>query len=545
MQTSLFTGISGLNANLSSMSVVGNNIANVNTIGFKSSRVTFSEVLSQTLSGTNQIGLGVNMSSIQKIFSQGAFKTTGNILDMAISGDGFFILRDPTINATYYSRAGQFQTDKDGYIVNPEGLRLQGYMANASGVLGNDLEDIRLSTNTVAPNPTSEVKITANLDSNSSITGYVFTSGSNDEIAFTYGTNNYTVSLITDGGLTSGSAYDGGSVAAAIKAALESQVSSATFTVTYDDQTGKFTVTNDSSNSSNLTLDWSSSSSASILGFNSASSGAITPGNSDTSDNAGGAFFLAKAGETSNFSTPITVYDSLGNAHVVTIYFRKDELSSVGNVWEWYAVVDSTDTTSGSTEIQARGTITFNTSGALYSESAITYPTGGFDFTGGADQDQQINFEFGTSIAQGGTGTDGTTQYGSNSAVSSLEQDGYAAGTLQRLTIDLDGILTGIFSNGRDRVLAQVLLADFPSPVGLSNAGRNLFVETYDSGQRLINAPGSAGLGLIHASTLELSNVDIAQEFVNMITAQRGFQANSRIITTTDDILAEMVNLKR
>ncbi len=553
MQSALYTGISGLNANMDKLSVIGNNIANVNTIGFKGSRVTFGDVLSQTLSGgsgTSQIGLGVEMTSIQKMFSQGAFETTSSTLDMAVSGNGFFIVKDSVLNSNYYTRAGQFETDKDGYIINPEGLRLQGYMANSSGVLQNTVQDLQLSTSTIAPNATANATLTANLDSNSSITGYVFTSGSNEGIRFSVdgGTTWLTASLITDGGLSSGNAYDGGSVAAAIKAALEAANGTAdTYTVDYDGQTGKYTVTNNTGNTGTLVLDWSSgsSTSAGLLGFNAVSSGPLAAGASTTSNNAGGAFSLSNAGDTSNFSTPVTVYDSLGNAHVVTMYFRKDSLGTTGNNWEWYAVVNGTDTTSGSTEIQAQGTLSFTTAGALNSESAVTYPSGGFNFTGGAGQSQLISFDFGTSIAQGGTGTDGTTQYGTTSGVSMLTQDGYSSGTLQRISIDADGVISGIFSNGRDLTIGQVLLANFASPVGLTSAGNNLYQETYDSGQPLVGAAGSSGRGTIQSSTLELSNVDIAQEFVNMITAQRGFQANSKIITTTDEILAELVNLKR
>jgi len=551
MQSSLYTGISGLNANMSNLSVIGNNISNVNTVGFKGSRVTFGDVLSQTLtggSGTNQVGLGVAMGSIQKVFNQGAFETTGNTLDLAISGNGFYMVADPTLNTTYFTRAGQFSTDKDGYVTNPEGLRLQGYMANAAGTLQNTVADLQLTTKTITPSATTSAVLNANLDSNTDVTGFVFTAGTNDQISFDVAGTPCTASLVTDGGLVSGSAATGAEVASAIKSAIQAQNGNGdTYTVTYDDQTGIFTIENDTGNAADITIDWGASSSATLLGYSGAGSTAIAVGSDDSAavKAAGGAFDLNAAGDTSNFSTPVTVYDSLGNDHVVTLYFRKDSLGATGNTWEWFGVVDAAESTSGATEIQAQGSITFNTSGALYSESATVYPTGGFNFTGGALQNQMITFDFGTSITQGSTGTDGTTQYGTSSGVSMLTQDGYSSGTLQRVSIDQDGIVKGIFSNGNDLTLGQVLLADFSSPVGLESAGMNLYKETYDSGQPLIGEPGSAGRGLVKSSTLELSNVDIAREFVNMITAQRGFQANSKIITTTDELLAELVNLKR
>ncbi len=552
MQSSLYTGISGVNANMANLSIISNNIANVNTVGFKGSRATFSDIMSQTLAtdGTSQIGLGVTMSSIQKIFSQGTFESTSNALDLAISGNGFYMVNDPTLGSTFYTRAGQFDVDKDGYVVNPEGKRLQGYMANASGVLQNTIQDLQLNTNTIQPNATTAATVSANLDSNATITGFVFTAGTNDDIRFSVdgGTTWLTASVVTDGGLSSGASTTGASVGAAIKAALEAANGTTdTYDVSFNDQTGLFTITNGAGNSGTLVLDWGSalSTSGTLLGFSAASSGAIAAGSSDVSDAAAGDFFLSSAGDTTNFSTPVTVYDSLGNGHLVTLYFRKDSLGAIGNSWDWYAVVNGTDTTSGSTEVQAQGTVTFDTAGALYQESPITYPGGGFNFSGGAAQAQAISFDFGTSIAQAGTGTDGTTQYGTSSSVSTLSQDGYSSGSLQRIGIDQAGMINGVFSNGQTLTLGQVLLADFASEAGLSSVGNNLYQETFESGQALIGAPGVSGTGLIQSSTLELSNVDLAQEFVNMIVAQRGFQASSKSITTTDQVLAELVNLIR
>ncbi|MBE9528947.1 MAG: flagellar hook protein FlgE [Proteobacteria bacterium] len=550
MNSALFTGISGINANMSVLSVIGNNVANVNTTGFKGSRATFSDILSQSLTGNSQIGLGVSLSAIQKSFAQGAFETTGNILDMAVSGDGFFLVQDPALNSTLYTRAGQFSIDKNGKVVNPDGYELQGYLADTSGALQNTVADLVISTGSIAPNASTSISIEANLDSNAPITGFVFTTGSNEDIYFSIdgGTAWLTADLVTDGSLVSAGANTGAAVAVALKDALEAANGIAdTYTVTFDDQTGLFTINNDAGNAGTLVLDWShaNTTSETVLGFTAASSGNIAAGASDTSDVAAGAFTLAKAGDTSNFTTPVTVYDSLGNAHVLTMYFRKDSLGATGNIWDWYATVPATDSTSGVEQIQASGTITFNTSGALYSESSVTYATGGFDFTGGAAQDQTISFNYGTSVAEGGTGKDGSTQYGTDSGISALTQDGYSSGTLRSISIGQDGVILGVYSNGRDLTLGQVLLASFASQEGLKSAGSNLYTETFNSGQPIVGSPGSSGRGLVQANTLELSNIDIAQQFVNMITAQRGFQASSRIITTTDELLAELVNLKR
>jgi len=430
--TSLFSGVSGLNANGAALSVIGNNIANVNTVGFKSSRASFADVLSQSLggaAGTSQIGRGVLLSSVGANFTQGSFETTANGLDLGVDGDGFFLVQD-TAGATFYTRAGQFSVNKDGDLVNPEGLALQGYQADANGAIIGTLSGINVSSSTTPPNATQTVRIVSNLDSR------------------------------------------------------ETEI----------------------------------------------------PTGFDSTDPTG----------TSHFSTAISVYDSLGNSHLVTAYFTKVDTGVAGNTWQWSAVSDG----SAGSAVMGRGYLGFDTSGTLTTESA-TPPAGlpaafsDFDFTGGATQSQAITFNFGTSLAEGGTGLDGTTQFGSTSATIFQNQDGYASGALRSVGVNQEGIVTGLFTNGQTRVLGQVALGIFNSPQGLTRMGRNLYAESSDSGQPITGFPNSAGRGRLLPSSLELSNVDLAEEFIRMITAQRGFQANSRVITTTDSILEELVNLKR
>jgi flagellar hook protein FlgE len=216
------------------------------------------------------------------------------------------------------------------------------------------------------------------------------------------------------------------------------------------------------------------------------------------------------------------------------------------------------DTTLGIVRVGS-GTLTFNTDGTLDRESpVIRYDTGTtsgtagtapgqlqIDFVG-ATPDQQIAMDFGTSVTtDGGTGLDGTTQFGSTSALVQLTQNGFSAGTLQAFSVDSNGTISGRFSNGQLRPLAQVALARFPDPIGLIRMGKNTFAESGTSGQPLIGVPESAGLGRVLSNSLELSNVDLGESFIEMIAAQRGFQANSRVITTSDEILQELVNLKR
>lgn len=427
MLTSLFTAVTGMNANGTALSVIGDNVANMNTTGFKSSRASFGDILSQSI-GSSQIGRGSMLTSVAPEFTQGAFENTANVLDMAIDGDGLFIVHDAS--GTYYTRAGQFSVDKNGFVVNPTGQRLQGYLYTATGLATSGLGDIDVSSMNSAPNATATVNITANLDSRETIPA---------------------------------------------------------------------------------------------------------------------AFDITDPNGTSNYSSSITVFDSLGNGHLVNIYFRKSAETATGNTWEWYGVVGASDSASGAVEIQAQGTIDFTNNGELDTESAIVYPlaSGGFDFNGGAALGQAISLDFGTSITEGGNGLGGTTQFGSASSTIFQSQDGYAPGDLKNITIDQDGTMTGIFTNGQTRSIAQIALAKFLAPTELTKMGKNLYAESYDSGQPIISIPGTSGTGTVLSNTLEQSNVDLAEEFVKMILSQRGFQANSRVISASDELMVELVNLKR
>ncbi|MCC6544149.1 MAG: flagellar hook protein FlgE [Nitrospirae bacterium] len=439
--TSLFTGISGLNANGTSLSVIGNNIANVNTVGFKASRAAFSDVLSQSLTGSSgsQIGRGVYLSDVSTLFSQGSMETTSSALDFGIDGEGFFLVND-SAGTSYYSRAGQFSINKEGYIVNPEGYFLQAYQANSTGNATSTIGNIDVSSNTTPPNTTSNVQVTANLDSS--------------------------------------------------KAPIAS------------------------------------------------------------------GFDINDVGNSYHFSNSLTVYDSLGNQHQVTTYYTKiheDTAGGTGNYWQWNAVADGAT----GTEVMGRGYLQFDSSGALVAENTADMdidPVSGlglasvisdFNFKGGGVQNQAINFDFGTSITEGGSGLDGTTQFGSASTTVFMNQNGYAAGSLKSINVNQSGIISGLFTNGQTRTIGQIVIGMFTNPEGMTKIGKNLYAQSFDSGQPVLGSPDNGGRGRILANTLELSNVDLAEEFVKLITTQRAFQANSRIITTTDSMLEELVNLKR
>ena len=237
----------------------------------------------------------------------------------------------------------------------------------------------------------------------------------------------------------------------------------------------------------------------------------------------------------------MTVYDSLGNAHEVTVYYRK----TGANAWEWHAMADGAEVTGGTpgTPFEgASGTLTFTTDGMLDTE---TTSASSWDFVD-ATPGQAVTFDFGDSITtDSGTGMSGTTQYASPSTNTGISQDGYGAGEVAGISIGQDGTIEGVFTNGQRRVLGQVAVADFASVDGLERAGQGLWIETQASGEAVVGAAGTGGRGAVVAGALEGSNVDLAREFVDLIAYQRGFSANGRIVSTADEMYQELVNLKR
>ncbi len=529
--TSLYTGISGLNSNGAALSVIGDNIANMNTTGFKAAKANFGDVLSSTFSGgsgASQIGRGSFLSSVSPQFSQGSFETTANGLDLAVDGSGFLIVQaaDGTRN---YTRAGSMRLDRDGFIVNPEGLSLLGYQFDATGASTGVIDTLNIASLSSSPSTTGNIRITANLDSRS---------GGNSIIVDT--TNN--TIIFNDGATRTATLTPGTYTADQLATEITTQMEAAnggtdTYTVSFDSDTQRFTIVNDTGNTNSIDIEWENAgtTATAILGFTSLDHPAIAVAASTTSDEAvplyQPAFDVANPSNTSNFSSSITVYDSLGNAHQVTVYFRKDSVSSTGNQWEWFAVIPASEATSGINTIGSQGTINFSSSGAY---AGMTTSTPSFDFIGGAAQGQAINMDL-TAL----------TQYGSTSATVFQNQDGFGSGALQSVSISSNGIITGVFTNGQTRGVGQIALAKFVAPEGLTKQGNNLFTESYDSGPPVIGEPESAGQGSVLSSTLELSNVDLANEFVGMISAQRGFQANSRVVTATDEIMQELVNMTR
>ncbi|MCC6812216.1 MAG: flagellar hook protein FlgE [Deltaproteobacteria bacterium] len=271
-----------------------------------------------------------------------------------------------------------------------------------------------------------------------------------------------------------------------------------------------------------------------------ATANATINANLDSGATVPAAFSTADPYGTSSFSTSVTAYDSLGNARKIDVFFR----NAGGGTYEWYALTDGSNVTGGTagTPFQgANGTLTFNTSGAL---DTVTGNASTWNFLG-ATAGQALNFDFGDAIAAGGTGLAGSTQFAGASTVQKLEQDGYSAGTIRGISIGDDGVITGSFSNGQKRTIGQVVVATFPSDAGLDRLGSSMFGQTAASGAAMLGDPSTGARGRVVSGSLEQSNVDLGKEFVDLIALQRGFQANSKIVTTADEMLQETMQLKR
>ncbi|MFT5726648.1 MAG: flagellar hook protein FlgE [Desulforhopalus sp.] len=433
ISSAFYSGVSGLNTNSQAMSVIGNNLANTNTVGFKGSRHVFADLLSGSINGsggTSQVGRGVGVSQIDQVFSQGTFESTESNLDVAIEGDGFFVLKEVGDDTTYYSRAGAFRFNDEGYLVNPEGLRVQGKLFGADGELapGNATEIQVKNTGLIQGSATSAVTLTTNLDSTSAI-------------------------------------IDPAIVLAG-----------------------------------------------------------VIPGD-DT---------------TYNYSTSTQVFDSLGNPHLLTSYFVKTGEN------QWESAWSAEDTNVPPNILQGE----YVNDAPIVAGEMLGFTEDGI--LDGNALDPQVDTTatiLGIDWANGTTPTDltvtfNTTQFNSDSVVLSQDQNGFGAGSLTDVEIDGEGAVTAFYSNGESTKVANIVLAKFINPNGLRTAGSNLFTAGEEAGAARVGIP-DAELGSIFTNSLELSNVDMGVEFVRMITVQRGFQANSKIITTVDELLGELINLKR
>ncbi|MBX3620526.1 MAG: flagellar hook protein FlgE [Rhizobacter sp.] len=415
-------GLSGLNAASKNLEIIGNNVANANTYGAKASRAEFGDVYAAALGagGTSGIGIGVGLQAVTQQFTQGSVTTTANSLDLAINGSGFFEVKQN--GQTLYSRNGQFQVNKDGFIVTNQGAQLLGYPADGQGVIQPGVATpLQLPTAGIEPAATTEIAMEMNLDSRAATTLPATTPQVNFSDASTY-----------------------------------------------------------------------------------------------------------------NNATSLTVYDQRGQDVALTYYFQKAGTDS----WNVYVTANGTSVAvDGAGDPAPVTTMTFPTSGG-----APTAPTGPITL----DIPASVNANGADTLPITGIQLDLTqaTQYGAGFGVTNLTQDGYAPGQLSGLTIERTGIVMATYSNGQSKPAGQIELSTFRNTQGLKPLGGNLWARTYESGDPVVGTAGQGNLGVLQSGALEESNVDLTGELVNMITAQRIYQANAQTIKTQDQVLQTLVNLR-
>ncbi len=531
-------GLSGLNASAKQLDVIGNNVANGNTVGFKGSRTEFADVFANSLASSNtQSGIGVRVANISQQFGQGAITATHNPLDIAITGNGFFRMQDLQ-GSLSYTRNGQFQLDKDGYVVN-NGQQLTGYGVNTAGQLlqGGTPVPLQIQTANIGARATGSsgaadagVNLVMNLNASKPIinrgTTGVNLSGINLDNTSPDGTVVAIPGVTVQDSLGNNQTLD-------LYLTKRTGVSNV-WDVSYDLNGGPTTAVatpltfNTAGNlvggsPVNITATPLGSNTQVILSANFAGITQLAAGTSTgaaTTTNSIG--LVATDPSTFSNSTPATVYDAQGVSHTLTFYFSKTAV----NTWEVQTSFD------GGTPTLAPNPLTFSGAGQLVGGTPLAFSTN-LTPPSGATSPFGFNVYF-----------DDSTQFGSPFGVNVLSQDGYADGVLTGLSVAKDGLIQGRYSNGQNRTVGQVVLVNFANVQGLQPLGDNRWAETYASGQARVGAPGSTDLGMLQSAALEDSNVDMTAELVNMITAQRSYQANAQTIKTQDQIMQTLVNLR-
>ena len=577
MMRSLFSGVSGLKSHQTRMDVIGNNIANVNTIGFKSSRVTFADTLYQTqtgasaptstVGGTNpkQIGLGVGVASIDLLFTDASTQATGKNTDLALSGNGLFVVsRDAAGKDKYYTRAGAFSFDANyNYVVPGSGYHVVGWNADENGNIDTKStpEGIRIkdAMRSMGAKATKTVTYKGNMNSSvPMITKIVDEKGTEVPAGQT--------AIV-------GSEKDFVPVATGRKYTTKLETDP-TFDKTKDVYNADATVAgNDAPDLYDLPSGVDVGATSLTLTLSDGTTRTITAKSS----------YRYKVGESLPITTISTVYDSLGNEHKVPLLFTKAPSGSAPlgidkwrvslspgkyqyNVKEedpknpgtWKMVtkefLDPYDPTSGTSSTDSQTTIAEvdgTTKVAMKSQTLEFDQNGKYVRGSGAPKLNLTNGAGSLSSSTGKASADMTvnvdltslTQYSGSDTIKA-DYDGNAAGTLKEINTDQSGILTGTYTNGEKRSLAQVAVAQFDNAPGLTKSGANLYAESNNSGTANIKTVSALGLTLT-PSALEMSNVDIANEFADMVVTQRGFQSNSKIITVGDEMLETVINMKR
>ncbi len=457
MMRSMYSAVSGLRIHQSKMDTIGNNIANVNTIGFKKGQVTFQEVFSQVVrgassptggkGGTNpqQIGMGASMGSISTIHTKGPGQRTDNATDLMIDGEGFFVVsNDANFANRYYTRAGNFSLDRDGNLVTADGFKILGYGADKEGNILSDITNIKINMSDIkAPTATENIIFRGNLDSR-----------------------------------------------------MEDLDSKKIDTVIYDSLGNSYTLTFSivKDSSSNWTLSASKLTDRATGNYTESLLGLIDGGNDVDS--------ISLEFDANGKLIDVGGEDALNNTFKILL-------------------------TGG-----GLNGIAFDTDREGVTLGTPVDPAGDFDDIVLFDSDVEDSLK-------------NLHQYANEFDFKPYMMNGNTSGSLEGFSIDDQGVVTGVFTNGERKALGQIMLAKFDNPMGLQKLGGNMFVDTRNSGEAQYGGAGLGGFGALSPGNLEMSNVDISLEFTEMITTQRGFQANSRVITTSDEMLQELVNLKR
>jgi flagellar hook protein FlgE len=536
LMKSLGSAVSGLRAFQTKMNVIGNNIANVDTPGFKGSDVSFADMFSQSIgsgggsedapNASSQVGLGVNIAAISRDFGHGSLQSTGVDTDLSIKGDGFFIVSNGGQN--YLTRAGDFAFNKEGYLVTPNGERVQGYNANNNGqiVSGGTTDDVRVDFNHVMqPQATGKVFVAGNLNADTSKTQIsqaqlAFTKNdsvasgntdladldqaqnlqSGDTINFDITSNDGTAQSITY-------TYQTGDTLGDLTDSLNNQLDSKSIDGKFTLVDGLMVLRADKPGDSQLKVD----------GVN------VTNDDIDIPN-----FQVTQQGSTNSHNISSTVYDDLGKAHTLVLKLTQTD----NNDWNYEAsFLNGENISNGAT-----GTIKFDQAGNLSGDSTIPIT---FDPGSGAEQ-----LSFNVKLGDPAAGSKLTQFSGSTSAKVS-SQNGYQQGELTDYNIDGDGNIIGQYSNGRTTKLAQIAIGSVANKDGLEAKGNNLFQKTAKSGDITAKSASELATTSLQSDTLEGSNVKLAEQFTDMISTQRAYQANARVITTSDKLLQEVVNLKR
>ncbi|WP_426339257.1 flagellar hook protein FlgE [Pseudoduganella sp. S-14] len=509
-------GLSGLNAAGKSLDVIGNNIANASTVGFKGSQAQFADLYANSLNGVagNNPGIGVSISRIAQQFTQGNIETTNNPLDVSINGGGFFRTVAPS-GEVQYSRNGQFLLDKNGIITNAQGNAITGYLANQSGViLAGAPVPIKIDTADLTPVETTEANFKINLSSTSPVPTKVPFDAS-DPLT-------YTKQTVMD-------VFDSLGNAHTMSVFYVNKGSGV-----WDVYAGSDGVQIDSKKIAQAVLT-DPASLAARAAYNTAAAAGNAAGMLAAQQ-----AYSAAAGAAMTAAATAAGATASQLAKLAAVYTPPTDVGAVpGNTPD---IIDQKLAAAITVPAVKVGTLAFDTNGQLSAaRMALLTPPQTLPFTinlpifpdNGADLTMTISTNF-----------LGTTQYGSPTSEKESTQNGYSSGSLQRFSTDASGTIIGQYSNGKSRPLAQFVLANFASPDGLIPLGNNVWAESSASGAPQVGTPGEGNLGQLRSSSVESSNVDLTKELVDMITAQRVYQANAQTIKTQDSVLQTLVNLR-